>query len=344
MNSANSVGGIPPTALPLRPATIPAALRDLPQWVAWAWAWREGTATKPGGWTKAPVNVATGGYARSNDPATWGTFADALAYALAHTGTTAGIGFVFSDGDGFAGIDLDGCIDSDTGVIDPWAMSVIAAMSSYCEVSPSGTGVKLFTRATLPGGGIHRPRPNGIPGGGCEMYDRGRFFTCTGHHLATTPAAIRDAQAAANALYARLCNENGPKDTSPSRTPVPVSLADDALLAKARAATNGATFTALWDGGGEDASASDLALCGLLAFWVGGDAARIDTLFRQSGRMRPKWDARHRHDGASYGAMTVETACTGRTEYYTPPRRATVGDTRTSARAGGRYSLRTGVR
>lgn len=353
MTEQNTGRQLPPT-LAVRPNTIPAALRALLQWVAWQWEFREGTATKPGKWTKVPVSIASGGYARSNDSATWATFADTLAYAQAHTGTIVGIGFVFSDGDNFAGIDLDKCRDPATGTIDQWAMSVIAAFASYAEVSPSGTGVKVFSHATLPGGGLHRPRPNGIPGGDCEMYDRGRFFTVTGHHIPTTPAMIRDAQTAVDALYARLCNENGPNDHASSRTlaapPVPVSLADDALLAKARAATNGTTFTVLWDGGGEDASAGDLALCGALAFWTGGDTTRINTLFRQSGRMRPKWDERHRHDGATYGQMTVETACTGRTEYYTPPcTLRSVGrserDTgRTSTRAGGRVSLRTGGR
>jgi len=59
--------------------------------------------------------------------------------------------------------------------------------------------------------------------------------------------------------------------------------------------------------------------------------------------MRPKWDERHRADGATYGQMTIEVALAGRTEFYTPPR-TTINDTRTSVRAGGRYSLRTGGR
>lgn len=349
-----ATASLTPNTSPVRPAAIPAELKERPQWVGWQWEWREGTATKPGKWTKVPVNVTTGGYARSNDPATWATFAAARAYALAHPDAIAGIGFMFDTSDPFTGIDLDKCRAPDTGVIDGWAMSVITALASYAEVSPSGTGVKIIVRAVLAGGGIHRPRPNGIPGGDCEMYNKGRYFAVTGCHVPATPAAIRDAQAAVDALYARLQGDNGSNNYSPSRTlaapPVPVSLADDALLAKARAATNGTTFTGLWDGGGEDASAGDLALCGVLAFWTGGDTMRIDTLFRQSGRMRPKWDERHRHDGATYGQMTVETACTGRTEYYTPPRTPrSVGrserDTgRTSTRAGGRFSLRTGGR
>jgi len=43
--------------------------------------------------------------------------------------------------------------------------------------------------------------------------------------------------------------------------------------------------------------------------------------------MRPKWDAKHRADGATYGQMTLEEAFRNRTEYYSPPGpRATFGE------------------
>jgi len=41
-----------------------------------------------------------------------------------------------------------------------------------------------------------------------------------------------------------------------------------------------------------DHSRADLALCGMLAFWCGGDPERIDRLFRRSDLMREKWDRR----------------------------------------------------
>src|SRR3972149_6342133 len=69
--------------------------------------------------------------------------------------------------------------------------------------------------------------------------------------------------------------------------PQPVRLEDDALLRKMFAARNGAKIRRLFEGntsdhGGDD-SGADLALCNHLAFWTGGDAARIDRLFRASG-------------------------------------------------------------
>jgi len=79
-------------------AAIPEELKARPQWVTWKAVERDG---KP---TKVPLNPK-GGPGKSNDPATWGTFGQAVA-ALKQNGV-AGIGFVFSPDDPFTGIDLD---------------------------------------------------------------------------------------------------------------------------------------------------------------------------------------------------------------------------------------------
>jgi hypothetical protein len=57
-----------------------------------------------------------------------------------------------------------------------------------------------------------------------------------------------------------------------------------------------------------------LALCGMLAFWTGGDNAKMDTLFRQSGLYREKWD---RED---YRDRTITEALNGKTEFYQTPK------------------------
>ena len=57
-----------------------------------------------------------------------------------------------------------------------------------------------------------------------------------------------------------------------------------------------------------DASSADQSLTNHLAFWTGKDMPRMDRLFRRSGLMRDKWDKVHRHDGATYGRMTIESA------------------------------------
>ncbi len=161
-----------PEPLPVEAANVPAELQTLPQWVGWD---HRRVRDK---WTKVPLNPTNGRKAATNAPNTWGTFDDALAF-YQRTGC-AGIGFVFTAADPFAGIDLDDCLDPETGVIKPWADAIIKRIASYTEVSPSGTGVKIFCRASL---------ARSLKRGNIEMYDRGRYFTVTGRRVESFPVA-----------------------------------------------------------------------------------------------------------------------------------------------------------
>jgi primase-polymerase (primpol)-like protein len=104
--------------------------------------WWKRRVKKNGKVAKVPYGP-NGKPASSTDPATWGTLAECVAACKAHDGD--GIGFVFT-GDGLAGVDLDGCRDPQTGAIAPWAQRIIDDFASYTEVSPSGTGVKIYFR------------------------------------------------------------------------------------------------------------------------------------------------------------------------------------------------------
>ncbi len=159
----------PPAALKVIPEAVPTELRACPQWVGWQWEWRHGK------WTKVPINPKTGRRADSTVRATWGHFEQALAYMQAHD--LPGIGFVFSVDDSYAGVDFDKCVDTATGEVAPDRLAMILALDSYAEYSPTGTGVKVFLKGKLPG---ERRKNTEL---GIEMYDSGRFFTVTGHHL-----------------------------------------------------------------------------------------------------------------------------------------------------------------
>lgn len=164
-----------PAACEVCVEAIPAELRELPQWVCWRWQRRGGR------WTKVPIDPKSGGNAKAGEPKTWSTFAQAKAFYEAgrSTGAVAGLGFEFSADDPYCGIDLDDCRDPATGVIDDWAAEIIADLDSYTEVSPSGTGVKIYVQAAKPG---DRNR-TAFAGGEVEIYDRERFFAVTGHQL-----------------------------------------------------------------------------------------------------------------------------------------------------------------
>lgn len=142
---------------------IPKELIEHDQWVAWKYEERNGKVTKP------PYDPKTGKRASHNDPSTWGTFKDAV---KALDKGFDGIGFVFTENDPFCGIDLDDCRDSTSGKIATWALKIIKKFDSYTEVSPSKTGLKIFIKGRLPGGGIKTKH--------IEVYDKLRFFTVTG--------------------------------------------------------------------------------------------------------------------------------------------------------------------
>jgi putative DNA primase/helicase len=294
------------------PSWIPEALRNLAQWVCWRYITRDGRQTK------CPVRARDGSSADTTDPRSWASFEEAVAAWRAEG--HAGIGFVFAACDPFCGIDLDGCID-ESGVIVPAAQEIIESFGSYCEVSPSGRGVKLFIIGRKPDWAACRSKS--IPGfKETEIYDNERFFTITGQRVEAAPVEVRDCQPSLE----KLCRRLWPQRLEPRPAAVLPTAGfegeDEALLLRVRGSADGMEFFALWNGDltryGGDWSAADLALCNRLAFWTGRDAARMDRLFRQSALYRPKWDAMR--GDRTYGEMTIEKAIAGCKNVYGPTR------------------------
>jgi putative DNA primase/helicase len=298
-----------------RVSSIPRAMRDTAQWVVWKF---EPSPSNPEKLTKVPYSALDGSNASSTDPKTWATFKQALEYHLDNDWTD-GVGMVVCDEDDFVGIDLDHCRDPETGVIEPWAQKVVETVNSYTEVTPSNAGLRIFARGTLP--------PAGRKRGDFEIYENGRYLTVTGQHLEGTPLTVEPRELEIRRVHREVWPDQGKPQPADRPKPQPTNLADGELLDKARAAVNGAKFSDLWNGstvGYPSQSEADLALCNLLAFWTGGDAGRMDSLFRASGLYRPKWDVRHYGGGQTYGDHTIELALQQTTEYYTPPLVGTV--------------------
>jgi len=175
-----------PTAPGIR---VPDDLAERDQWVLWCFEERNG---KP---TKVPYQV-NGVRAKSDDPQTWNTF-EAVADAWRKAPQRyQGLGFVFSPQDPFTGVDFDDCLQD--GVLTPWAQPIISRFAdTYMEVSPSGRGVKVWAKARLAGPG----RRAAYQDGAIEVYDRGRFFTLTGHVLNGAPLQIEEHQRDIDKLY-----------------------------------------------------------------------------------------------------------------------------------------------
>lgn len=288
---------------------IPAELRARPQWVLWRFVWVEDA--KGGSWSKVPF-TARGANASTNDPATWGDFETVSAVYL--RGGYDGIGFVFSPDDEYCGTDFDNCVVEADGdfMLTRDAERWVERFSTYTELSPSGTGLHMIARARVATG--RKDTRSGI-----EVYDRTRYFTFTGRSWHENPLPVADRQKEINALWSEYFAERAeqPKPAPTSQTPS-ASVAE--LLGIAFRARNGSKIKRLFDGDtsahGDDDSAADLALCNLLAFYSGGDAATLDAMFRASRLMRRKWDTKHYGDGRTYGEETIAKAIASCGEFY----------------------------
>ena len=199
---------------------------------------------------------------------TWATFAAAL--AAYQSGDADGVGFVFSDTDDYVGIDLDHIDRQEVGA---WATGVGWQLNSYLELSPSGTGAHVIARGTLPGPGRKRGR--------VEAYDRGRYFTVTGHRAQQLPATPQPRQAVIEALYAEyFADESAP---TPSTATHALTISDDDAIARVKATDRG---RALWAGDTsayKSESEADFDLCLRIEQVVGHDRAMIERIWRASG-------------------------------------------------------------
>ena len=302
-------------ALDIRPDAIPATLTAGVRFVGWRY---EDAGTRIAKMPYAPADDDPRRKASVADPTTWMTFNDALAYFRAQR--LDGIGRMFSPEDGLVGIDLDHCRDQQTGKLDGWAAAIVRRLDTYTEVSPSGTGVKLWAGVgplTLP--------PQGRKRGGVEMYDRGRFFTLTGHHLDGTPPDVTYRPDAVLAIHREFISPepslvvaaSPPADLSPSQSQ---GLPDEEVLRRLRESRRQhGVGRRLLDGdtsdyvrGGNDGeSEADAALCEMLAFYGGPDRAQIERLWRQSGLWRE--DKPGRRD--DYVQATLDFVLRGKTRF-----------------------------
>lgn len=277
-------------------SNIPMDMKSLRQWVCFALEWNADRQK----WDKIPYNPLTGGKAMSNNPSTWTDFNTTL--QCFDSGEFNGIGFMFTKENGVFGVDIDNCVND--GVLSLEAQDIISQMQSYTEWSPSKNGVHIIASGVLPADGRRK--------GHVEMYDSGRFFTVSGWHVEGTPIAVHERTAEISAVHTKYIAKPQ-TETTQARTGYPQAInctSDTNLITKIAESKQGVDFQTLWIGdtskyNGDDSSA-DMALCNILAFWTGRNSSHIDSLFRQSGLYREKWD--RRTGSTTYGEKTIQKA------------------------------------
>jgi len=255
---------------PFNAFAIPSELRALNQWCLWKY---EDIGTpKP---TKVPYQP--NGFKTSvTDKSTWASFNDC--FNSYNFGGYDGLGFIFSDSDPYAFIDLDSVKYLKDGVtpnpnyqIDlDRQLKIFHEFDSYSEISPSGEGLHIIVKGSLPSG----KRRDFV-----ELYSSARYATMTGNVYAEKPIADR------NDLLLQLYHQMGDEVKIIAASSQPQFLSDDQVITHALGAVNGEKFLKLHTGRWQELyssqSEADYAYIDIIAFYS-KNTEQIVRLFRAS--------------------------------------------------------------
>lgn len=279
---------------------IPKELKELPNWVNWKYI--QGR--------KVPF-TPQGKPASCNDMTTWSPYWE-VAKLVNPYKNYDGIGIqlgtkevVEKSNRTLVGIDIDNCV-GEGGEFSSFAFTVLNLIGSYSEISPSGTGIRIFAWSKF-----EEPRLLGRKHSekNIEIYNHSRYLTVTGNHIEGTPRDVLDCSIILTRIYDTLFRE---KELSkpPVRSQGQIYSNEDVILRVRRSNSKSAqTIKKLWLGDWSDynsQSSADLAMCNALAFWTNYNAAQIDQLFKNCGLMRAKWN--ERRGSKTYGELTIERA------------------------------------
>lgn len=267
-------------------------------WVCWRYEAVKGRRTKVLYSVKGYKTGTTEEYTRR-----WATYDEAL--KAKENGSYDGIGFILPTG--VVAIDLDHISDEDSRASD-----LKERLKTYAECSPSKSGIHYIATVDL----SKVPQTNGKvsseyyvknPHNDMEVYFGGltnRYMTFTGD--AINDYSVTDVTYEIMPILDKyMKKENFKKQEAQDES----DFDDFDVIATARKAKNGEKFIALFDNGDISGygsqSEADQALCNILAFYTGGDASKIDSLYRQSKLYREKWE---RED---YRTATIDKSIIG---------------------------------
>ena len=254
---------------------VPEEMLNKPNWVVV----RTKENAENGRLEKYLIDVHTGKFAESDNPATWATFEDAAKYAKENGGVT--LAYALDGKDGICCIDLDHCYD-EHGNLSVLAEQIKSAtQGTYREISVSGKGLHFFGKTK--GMDVKAFSKDGKS----EFYQKAHFIAMTGNTLGDKELMDFDALPVKNYLL-----EHHDKRTVLGGAGKGVeglsSMSDRDVVEKAMASKNGDVFKALYSGQDlqNNHSNSDMSLMNRLAFWCNGDKEQMLRIFATSGLYR----------------------------------------------------------
>ena len=249
---------------------------------------------------KAPINPLSGGMASATNKNSWSSFEQAEAGMKKHL--LPGLGFML--GDGFVGVDIDGCATD--GEICEAAMEVIERFQSYAEFSPSGTGIHIICKGKKPGA---KCKSKDLPGSkAVELYDKDRYFTVTGNVIKGSDIADRTKEI--EWLYKKYFGSEQKEKPKPKQQATPIDREEN-LTSLAIGFEKDEKLKAFYEGNfnTQDESAKDMALMGKLLYWTSNDDELAMETFLDSPFVASKDEAHQKKlERADYITRTINAA------------------------------------
>lgn len=176
----------------------------------------------------------------------------------------------------------------------------------YIEVSQSGKGLHFIFEGKKTTTISHTTN--------YELYDNNRWLALTGNYL-HMPSQLpqldeNDMKQLEQYLFKDELKKKAKMSQNTDKSAMKGNnLELDQIIDKIKKSKQADNFNALWQNtDGSNPSSGDQQLANILIWWVNHDVTKADQLFRQSARMRPKWDEVHSSDGRTYGQLTLENA------------------------------------
>ncbi len=271
--------------------------------------------SEKGKYNKIPMNWRTGRYGDTTDPSLWDPYnvaSEAFLDGIEAGRDYAGLGFLFVEGAGLFGIDLDSCRDPDSGEIEPEKKEIIDLMDTFTEVSISGTGFHIIGRGHL---------PDDMEIKDFEIYGGGRFFTVSAEVPDDFPIELMERQEELDELFRRYGKPKEPKPQSSESAPTRVEgthaqpsrfarrITDEEVVAKLLRTRHAKRVHQLLEvglGDDDDHSDTEFELARYILAVNGGDEEQTDRIIRNSILTREKW--KEGRGNETYGSRTIRKA------------------------------------
>lgn len=286
---------------------IPDELKQLSKWVLWRAEW----LPKQQVYSKVPYSK-DGYKASSTKKETWHSFED-TAMLCDVDEQYSGIGFVLSEDDDYVCLDIDNAVNSETGQLETDLAKEMTELT-YCELSPSGTGLHCFFKGTLPDERKKKRTDLDI-----ELYDTGRFMTVTGHSRGQSEIC-EDQQTLDNIVerYFKLDQQEEIITYDPNHEN---NLSDNEVMNIMLKSKQKDKIRDLLQGDYENyfesSSEAVQSILHYLAFYTGKDKQQMERIFLDYSNLTDKWNSKR--GNTTWGQLELDKAIKNQNAIYEKP-------------------------